>query len=41
VGATIEGLKDLRSPHEIAALRDKAVEDIAPKKMVETMRGGA
>jgi small subunit ribosomal protein S5 len=41
VGATIAGLKDLRSAHEIAALRDKAVEDIAPKKMVETMRGGA
>jgi small subunit ribosomal protein S5 len=41
VGATIAGLKDLRSAHEIATLRDKAVEDIAPKKMVETMRGGA
>jgi small subunit ribosomal protein S5 len=41
VGATIAGLKDLRSAHEIARLRDKAVEDIAPKKMVETMRGGA
>ena len=41
VGATIEGLQSQRSPHEIAALRDKAVEDIAPKKMVETLRGGA
>jgi small subunit ribosomal protein S5 len=41
VGATIEGLQSQRSPHEIAALRDKAVEDIAPKKMVETLRGGS
>jgi small subunit ribosomal protein S5 len=41
VGATIEGLQSQRSPHEIATLRDKAVEDIAPKKMVETLRGGA
>ena len=41
VGATMEGLQSQRSPHEIAALRDKAVEDIAPKKMVETLRGGA
>ncbi len=41
VGATISGLKELRSAHEIAALRDKSIEEIAPKKMVETMRGGA
>jgi small subunit ribosomal protein S5 len=41
VHATVAGLKDLRSAHEIARLRDKAVEDVAPKKMLESMRGGA
>jgi small subunit ribosomal protein S5 len=41
VHATVAGLKDLRSAHDIAALRDKAVEDVAPRKMIETMRGGA
>jgi len=40
VHATVEGLKSQRSAHDIAALRDKAVEDVAPKKMLETMRGG-
>jgi small subunit ribosomal protein S5 len=40
VHATVAGLKDLKSAHEIAALRDKAVEDVAPKKMLEAMRGG-
>lgn len=40
VHATVEGLKSQRSAHQIAALRDKAVEDVAPKAMVETMRGG-
>jgi small subunit ribosomal protein S5 len=38
VHATIQGLKSQKSAHEIAALRDKAVEDVAPKKMLETMR---
>jgi small subunit ribosomal protein S5 len=41
VHATVAGLKSLRSAHEIAALRDKAVEDVAPKAMLEAMRGGA
>lgn len=41
VHATIEGLQSQRSAHEIATLRDKAVEDVAPKAMIETMRGGA
>ena len=41
VGAVVNGLTEQKSPHEVAALRDKAVEDIAPRKMVETMRGGA
>jgi small subunit ribosomal protein S5 len=41
VHATVEGLKSQRSAHEIAALRDKSLEDVAPKAMVETMRGGA
>jgi small subunit ribosomal protein S5 len=40
VHATITGLKELRSAHAIAELRDKAVEDVAPKAMVETLRGG-
>lgn len=40
VQATVAGLKSQRSAHEVAALRDKAVEDVAPKKMLETMRGG-
>jgi small subunit ribosomal protein S5 len=40
VHATVAGLKDLRSAHEIAALRDKAVEHVAPAKMLDTMRGG-
>jgi small subunit ribosomal protein S5 len=41
VHATVAGLKSQRSAHEIASLRDKALEDVAPKAMVETMRGGA
>ncbi len=41
VHATVAGLKAQRSAHDIAALRGKAVEDVAPKKMLETMRGGA
>ena len=41
VHATVAGLKSLRSAHQIAELRDKAVEDVAPKAMLETMRGGA
>lgn len=41
VHATIEGLQSQRSAHEIATLRDKAVEDVAPKAMLETLRGGA
>jgi small subunit ribosomal protein S5 len=40
VHATVAGLKDLRSAHEIAALRDKSVEHVAPAKMLDTMRGG-
>jgi small subunit ribosomal protein S5 len=40
VHATIEGLQSQRSAHQIATLRDKAVEDVAPKAMLETLRGG-
>ena len=40
VQATVAGLKDLRSAYDIARLRDKAVEDVAPKAMLETMRSG-
>jgi small subunit ribosomal protein S5 len=40
VQATVAGLKSQRSPHVIAELRGKAIEDVAPKAMVETIRGG-
>jgi small subunit ribosomal protein S5 len=40
VHATVKGLQDLKSAYEIAELRDKSLEHVAPKKMVETMRGG-
>jgi small subunit ribosomal protein S5 len=40
VHATVAGLKELRSATRIAELRDKAVEDVAPKAMIETMRSG-
>lgn len=40
VHATVQGLKDLRTPHQIALLRDKSLEEIAPKAMVETLREG-
>ncbi len=40
VHATVAGLKSQRSANVIAQLRDKAVEDVAPKKMIEAMRGG-
>ncbi len=40
VDATLAGLKEQRSPHEVAALRDKPVEHVAPKAMLETLRGG-
>ncbi|MEX0834818.1 MAG: 30S ribosomal protein S5, partial [Nitriliruptor sp.] len=41
VHATVAGLQSQRSAHQIAALRDKPVEHVAPKAMLETMRGGA
>ena len=41
VHATIAGLKSQRSPHRIAELRDLALEDVATKGMIESMRGGA
>lgn len=40
VHATVEGLKSQRSPQEIADLRDLPVEQVAPKAMLETIRGG-
>lgn len=40
VHATVAGLQSLRSAHDIAHLRDKAVEDVAPVAMLETMRAG-
>lgn len=41
VDAVVNGLKEQKSPHEVAALRGKAVEDIAPRKMLEALRGSA
>lgn len=38
VHATVDGLKQQRSPYEIAELRDKDVEDVAPKAMLETIK---
>ncbi|MEY3020546.1 MAG: hypothetical protein RLZZ272_1530 [Actinomycetota bacterium] len=40
VHATVAGLKDLRSAQDVATLRDKAVEHVAPAKMLDAMRGG-
>lgn len=38
VHATVDGLKQQRSPYEIAELRDKDVEDVAPKAMLEAIK---
>lgn len=38
VHATVTALKSQRHPREVARLRDKSVEEIAPKAMVETLR---
>ncbi len=40
VHATVAGLKGLRSARQVAALRDLAVEDVAPRAMLEAMGGG-
>lgn len=40
VHATVQGLMSQRSAQEIADLRDLPVEDVAPKAMLETLRGG-
>ena len=39
VHATVAGLKGLRSAKHIAGLRDKAIEHVAPKAMLEAMGG--
>jgi small subunit ribosomal protein S5 len=39
VHATVAGLRSLRSAKQIAALRGKAVEHVAPKAMLEAMGG--
>jgi small subunit ribosomal protein S5 len=39
VHATVAGLKSMRSAKQIANLRDKSVEHVAPKKMLEAMGG--
>lgn len=40
VHATVAGLKAQRSAHQIAALRDRSLEEVAPRKMIESMRAG-
>ncbi len=41
VHAVIAGLKSQRSAHQIAELRDKSLEEVATKGMIESMRGGS
>lgn len=38
VHAVVDGLQQQRSPYEIAELRDKDVEHVAPKAMLETIK---
>lgn len=38
VHAVVDGLQAQRSPYEIARLRDKDVEEVAPKAMLETIK---
>lgn len=38
VHATVAALKSLRDPREVAHLRDKSLEEVAPKAMVEAIR---
>jgi len=40
IHATVAGLRALRSPKQVADLRGKAIEHVAPKAMLESMRGG-
>ena len=37
VHAAVAGLRDLRLPEEVARMRGKAVEDIAPRRLLESM----
>jgi small subunit ribosomal protein S5 len=39
VHATVDALKSLRRPEEVARLRDVELEDILPSKMLANMRG--
>ncbi len=40
VGATVDALEQQRHPEDIARLRGKKLEDVAPQAMVETLREG-
>ncbi len=40
IHATVAALKGQRDPREIARLRGKTLEEVAPKAMIETMREG-
>lgn len=39
VQATIAGLRELRSPDDVARARGRSVEEVTPKRMLDTMRG--
>jgi small subunit ribosomal protein S5 len=40
VHATVAGLRELRMPEEVARMRGRAIEDVVPRRMLETMRSG-
>jgi small subunit ribosomal protein S5 len=41
VHATVAALKSLRSPEDVARLRDRDLEELMPKKMYDNLRAGA
>ncbi|MDP9022731.1 MAG: 30S ribosomal protein S5 [Actinomycetota bacterium] len=41
IHATVAALQGQKRPEEIARLRDKPLEEVAPKAMIETLREGA
>jgi len=41
VKAAVQGLKDLRRPAQIAALRDRELHQVAPKPMLEAVAAAA
>jgi small subunit ribosomal protein S5 len=41
VHAAVAGLRELRTPDQVAKMRDRAVEDIAPRRMLEAAKAAA